>query len=58
MNKKSYMCPGTQVADIDIKASLLDSSPVIKYDNTDGVTIDTEDEVFSREERGPWDTQW
>lgn len=59
MNKKAYMCPGTQVADIDVKASLLESSPSLKYDNNDSNAIDNEADVFSREESaGPWDAQW
>ena len=59
MNKKAYMCPGTQVADIDVKASLLESSPSLKYDNNDSNAIDSEADVFSREENvGPWDAQW
>ena len=45
MNKKAYMCPGTQVADIDVKASLLERSPSLKYDNTDVDAMDTEADV-------------
>lgn len=59
MNKKAYMCPGTQVADIEVKTSMLESSPGnLTIDSTDGMAIDAEADVFSREERGAWDTEW
>ncbi|MDE6159260.1 MAG: hypothetical protein K2F69_04085 [Bacteroidaceae bacterium] len=57
MNKKRYICPDTLVSDMDTQASLLTTSPGdIKVDNTN--TIDSEADVFSREEGTPWDSEW
>lgn len=57
MNKKGYICPDTLVSDMDTQASLLTTSPGnIKVDNTNA--IDSEADVFSREEGTPWDSEW
>lgn len=57
MNKKRYICPDTLVSDMEIQASLLTTSPGdIKVDGTN--TIDSEEDVFSREERDSWNTEW
>lgn len=57
MNKKAYSAPRTRVAELDMELLIAQSAPS-KMKIDDSVEVDNTSDVWAKEDKNLWDTEW